>query len=79
MPRVAKASLSRGFIKDAARANVGGSIHWLRHTYATHLVANRVDLKTVKELLGHSTIAVTEKYLHVIDGRFDAAAKAVNF
>ncbi|MCH7549024.1 MAG: tyrosine-type recombinase/integrase [Candidatus Krumholzibacteriota bacterium] len=38
--------------------------HDLRHTFATRLVLNNVDLFTVKELLGHSTIVTTQRYAH---------------
>jgi integrase len=39
--------------------------HTLRHTYASWLVENGVDLYTVKKLMGHSTIAMTERYSHL--------------
>ena len=43
---------------------VGLRFHDLRHTFATRLVQNGVDLITVKQLLGHSTVTVTERYTH---------------
>jgi len=39
--------------------------HTLRHTFATNLVAKGIPLRAVQELLGHSTILMTERYAHV--------------
>ncbi len=52
---------------EAARAQAGlQGVRWhdLRHTYATLLIASGADLAAVRDLLGHSNIGVTSKYLH---------------
>jgi integrase len=49
--------------------------HTLRHTFASWLVENGTKLFTVRELLGHSTIAMTERYSHVSAGALKAAVK----
>lgn len=71
---------TRQFTEISGRAETrGASLHSLRHTFASHLVMAGIDLRTVQELLGHSTIKVTEKYAHLSPDHRARAVGVLNF
>ena len=59
---VSRAARSAGLTKKA-------TCHTLRHSFATHLLASGLDIRTVQELLGHKSLKTTMIYTHVLDLR----------
>jgi excisionase family DNA binding protein len=57
--------VKRAFSSAIRKAGIRGlRFHDLRHTYASRLVANGVDIITVRDLLGHYSVEVTQRYTH---------------
>jgi site-specific recombinase XerD len=55
--------------RSAAGITHGAGIHTLRHSFATHLPDAGVDLLTIKQWMGHSSLATTSVYLHLSTNR----------
>jgi integrase len=69
-------NINKGWATVCAGAKLSDfRFHDLRHTFASKLVQNGVDLNTVRELMGHHDIAMTLRYSHLTPGNLSAAVE----
>ena len=63
--RLSRKSIWKNYAKWAAMAGTSSRLHTLRHSFATDMLTGGSDLRTVQELLGHSSLSTTQIYTHV--------------
>ena len=77
---VLESGLQKAVKKAVARAGIHKRVgcHTFRHSFATHLLENGVNIRVVQELMGHADVKTTEIYTHVMSKDIDAVASPLD-
>lgn len=76
--RINNSNISSDLSKTYKKLGYNVTVHDLRHTYATYLLSNGLDFKTVAQLMGHDVQETINTYSHVTDDMMERATKTIN-